>query len=53
MPADVAYLHESQQQLEELRALFDAQRLAYTAHPMPPAEQRLQWLKALRELLSN
>ncbi|MFL6534584.1 MAG: coniferyl aldehyde dehydrogenase [Pseudomonas sp.] len=53
MPADVAYLHESQQQLEELRALFDAQRHAYAAHPMPPAEQRLQWLKALGELLSD
>ncbi|WP_053213168.1 coniferyl aldehyde dehydrogenase [Pseudomonas sp. Q12-87] len=53
MPADVAYLHESQQQLGELRSLFDAQRQAYAAHPMPPAEQRRQWLKALREVLSS
>ena len=53
MPADVAYLHESQQQLEELRALLEAQRRAYAAHPMPPAEQRLQWLKALGDLLNS
>jgi coniferyl-aldehyde dehydrogenase len=53
MPADVAYLHESHQHLGELQSLFDAQRQAYAAHPMPPAEQRQQWLKALREMLSN
>ncbi|WP_260957408.1 coniferyl aldehyde dehydrogenase [Pseudomonas citri] len=53
MPADVAYLHESQLQPGELRALFEAQRQAYTAHPMPAAEQRRQWLKALQEVLSN
>ncbi|KJH81121.1 coniferyl aldehyde dehydrogenase [Pseudomonas fluorescens] len=53
MPADVAYLHESQQHLDELQALFNAQRQAYAAHPMPPAEQRRQWLKALAELLST
>ncbi|MDO7895799.1 coniferyl aldehyde dehydrogenase [Pseudomonas citrulli] len=53
MPADVAYLHESQQQLDALRSLFDAQRQAYAAHPMPPAEQRRQWLKALGEVLNN
>jgi coniferyl-aldehyde dehydrogenase len=53
MPADVAYLHETQQQLGELRSLFDAQRQAYAAHPMPPAEQRRQWLKALLDVLSS
>ncbi|WP_434699074.1 coniferyl aldehyde dehydrogenase [Pseudomonas sp. D1-1] len=53
MPADVAYLHQSQQQLDEIRTIFEAQRRAFAAHPMPTAEQRRQWLKALRELLSN
>jgi coniferyl-aldehyde dehydrogenase len=53
MPADVAYLHPSQQQLDELQTQFEAQRRAFAAHPMPTAEQRRQWLRALRELLSN
>ncbi|RON03638.1 coniferyl aldehyde dehydrogenase [Pseudomonas brassicacearum] len=53
MPADIAYLQNSQQPLSELHALFAAQRQAYAAHPMPPAAQRQQWLKALRELLSD
>lgn len=53
MPADIAYLHESQQNLDELRSLFEAQRRAYVAHPLPPAAQRRQWLKALREVLSD
>src|SRR3546814_5213476 len=53
MPAFVAYLRESQQHVGELKTLFDVQRQAYAAHPMPPAEQRRQWLKALRDLLSN
>lgn len=53
MPADVAYLHESHQHLSELQSLFDAHRQAYAAQPMPDAEQRLQWLKALREMLDT
>ncbi|RON11967.1 coniferyl aldehyde dehydrogenase [Pseudomonas frederiksbergensis] len=53
MPADIAYLKNLQQPLDELQALFDAQRAAYAANPMPPAAQRQQWLKALRDLLSN
>lgn len=53
MPADIAYLQNSQQPLSELHALFAAQRQAYAAHPMPPAAQRQQWLKALRDLLSD
>ncbi|MGE8177686.1 coniferyl aldehyde dehydrogenase [Pseudomonas fluorescens] len=53
MPADIAYLQNSQQPLSELHALFATQRQAYAAHPMPPAAQRQQWLKALRELLSD
>ena len=53
MTADIAYLQTLQQPLEELNRLFDAQRSAYAANPMPPAAQRQQWLKALRDLLSS
>ncbi|WP_426156434.1 coniferyl aldehyde dehydrogenase [Pseudomonas sp. TSRC2-2] len=53
MTADVAYLQTLQQPLETLDRQFQAQRSAYAAHPMPPAAQRQQWLKALRELLSS
>ncbi|WP_085693817.1 MULTISPECIES: coniferyl aldehyde dehydrogenase [unclassified Pseudomonas] len=53
MTADIAYLQSLQQPLEELSRLFDAQRAAYAANPMPPAAQRQQWLKALRDLLSD
>jgi coniferyl-aldehyde dehydrogenase len=52
MTADIAYLQDLQQPLEELHNLFNAQRAAYAANPMPPAAQRQQWLKALRDLLS-
>ncbi|MBA5983722.1 coniferyl-aldehyde dehydrogenase, partial [Pseudomonas sp. MD195_PC81_125] len=50
MTADIAYLQTLQQPLEELDRLFAAQRAAYTANPMPPAAQRQQWLKALRDM---
>ncbi|EZP34063.1 coniferyl aldehyde dehydrogenase [Pseudomonas sp. RIT288] len=53
MTADIAYLQTLQQPLEELDRLFAAQRAAYAANPMPAADQRQQWLKALRELLSH
>ena len=53
MTADIAYLQTLQQPLEELDRLFAAQRAAYAANPMPPADQRQQWLKALRDLLSQ
>ena len=53
MTADIAYMQTSQQPLIELRELFDAQRSAYAANPMPPAAQRQQWLKSLRDLLSS
>ncbi|MGE8147197.1 coniferyl aldehyde dehydrogenase [Pseudomonas frederiksbergensis] len=53
MTADIAYLQNLQQPLDELQTLFDAQRAAYAANPMPTAGQRQQWLKALRDLLSN
>ncbi|WP_273823322.1 coniferyl aldehyde dehydrogenase [Pseudomonas asplenii] len=53
MSAEIAYLQESQQQQSELQRLFQAQRRAYATHPMPPAEQRRQWLESLRQLLSD
>ncbi len=57
MAADIAYLEEnlqnSQQQIAQLQASFDLQRRAFQANPMPSAEQRSQWLQALRELLSG
>ncbi|QXI28228.1 coniferyl aldehyde dehydrogenase [Pseudomonas vanderleydeniana] len=53
MSAEIAYLQESQQQQSQLQHLFQAQRQAYAAHPMPPAEQRRQWLESLRQLLSD
>jgi len=53
MTADIAYLQTLQQPLDELDRLFAAQRAAYAANPMPAAAQRQQWLKALRDMLSN
>ncbi|BBH43788.1 coniferyl aldehyde dehydrogenase [Pseudomonas sp. KU43P] len=35
----------------DLAATFAAQRLAFAGNPMPPAAQRRQWLKSLREAL--
>lgn len=51
MVADIAYLQHSQQQINQLENTFALQRSAFGANPMPSAEQRIQWLKALRELL--
>ncbi|MDZ4333877.1 MAG: aldehyde dehydrogenase family protein, partial [Pseudomonas sp.] len=57
MVADVAYLEQSlqrsQQQLSQLESSFARQRQAFKANPMPSAEQRIQWLNVLRDLLSN
>ncbi|QXI38244.1 coniferyl aldehyde dehydrogenase [Pseudomonas xantholysinigenes] len=36
-----------------LEAMFAAQRQAFVGNPMPPAAQRRQWLKSLREALVN
>jgi len=53
MSAEIAYLQELQPQLDQLQRLFQAQRQAYAAHPMPPAEQRRQWLASLQRMLSD
>jgi coniferyl-aldehyde dehydrogenase len=53
MPAEIAYPQESEQAFNELEQLFNNQRRAFAANPMPLAGQRLQWLKTLRTLLSD
>ncbi|TDV60569.1 coniferyl aldehyde dehydrogenase [Pseudomonas sp. LP_7_YM] len=37
----------------DLERMFDTQRQAFAANPMPVASQRLQWLDSLRRLLSD
>ncbi|BCG22316.1 putative coniferyl aldehyde dehydrogenase [Pseudomonas tohonis] len=51
MVADVAYLQQAQQQINQLEELFARQRAAYGDNPMPSADQRIQWLKSLRDLI--
>jgi coniferyl-aldehyde dehydrogenase len=47
------HLQQAQQQISQLEQLFARQREAFRGHPMPAAEQRIQWLKALGELLRS
>ncbi|MBC9252628.1 coniferyl-aldehyde dehydrogenase [Pseudomonas alcaligenes] len=51
MVADIAYLQQAQQQINQLQPLLASQRNAFRSNPMPSAEQRRAWLKALRELI--
>jgi coniferyl-aldehyde dehydrogenase len=57
MAAEIAHLQhhlqQSQQQISQLEQLFAGQRAAFRSHSMPSAEQRLQWLKALGQMLSS
>ena len=53
MSIDSAHLQDHAALSSELQALFETQRQAYAAHPMPPIAQRRQWLKSLRRLLSD
>ena len=53
MVADIAPLHHSQQQIDQLQAAFQRQRSAFAGNPLPSLEQRRQWLKALLELLRS
>ena len=52
MRAEPAQLPVSDSQTS-LAHIFAGQRQAFSANPMPVAAQRLQWLKALRTLLSE
>ncbi|MCP1606357.1 coniferyl aldehyde dehydrogenase [Pseudomonas citronellolis] len=51
MVADIAYLQQTQQDINQLQSLFERQRQAYRANPQPSAGQRQQWLKSLADLL--
>ncbi|MCQ4306818.1 coniferyl aldehyde dehydrogenase [Pseudomonas stutzeri] len=53
MPATVAYLDPTQSEFERLQPLFERQRSAFQAQPSPGAEDRLQWLEALHDLLAR
>ncbi|MEF9897044.1 MAG: coniferyl aldehyde dehydrogenase [Pseudomonas sp.] len=50
MTADAARLLPSST-LDDLDTQFSVQRQAFARNPMPPAAQRLQWLKSLRNML--
>ena len=47
------HLQQSQQQIDQLQQLFTRQRDAFSANPMPSAEQRTQWLKSLSQMLAS
>lgn len=51
MVADIAYLQDQQRTIEHLHQLFERQRAAFLAAPMPSAEQRIQALSKLRAAL--
>ncbi|WP_407293265.1 coniferyl aldehyde dehydrogenase [Stutzerimonas zhaodongensis] len=53
MLADIAYLNQTHIVVERLPAIFERQRVAFSANPRPSAEDRLQCLEALRDLLHN
>ena len=53
MPADSVHHQDLLALQSDLHTLFDKQRQAYAAHPFPPLAQRQQWLKSLRQLLSD
>jgi len=51
--ADIAYLDQTHIVVERLPSIFERQRVAFSANPRPSAEDRLQCLEALRDLLHN
>ncbi len=53
MFADVPYLNQSSLEIERLQSLFERQRNAFQTHPSPNAEDRLQGLEALHDLLAS
>jgi coniferyl-aldehyde dehydrogenase len=56
MPVETVRLplpDEAHSTRSELEQLFDSQRSAFAANPMPDAGQRMQWLKSLSTLLSK
>ena len=53
MLADIAYLDQAHLETERLQPLFERQRSAFQANPSPRAEDRLQWLEALHDVLTS
>ncbi|MFL9814136.1 coniferyl aldehyde dehydrogenase [Stutzerimonas sp. VN223-3] len=53
MLADIAYLDQTRLETERLQPLFERQRSAFQANPSPLAEDRLQWLEALHDILAS
>ena len=51
MPAEHAWLPDRTSPLSELERMFDTQRKAFAASPMPTHAERSQWLTRLHELL--
>ncbi|WP_313085988.1 coniferyl aldehyde dehydrogenase [Pseudomonas sp.] len=53
MLVDASYAHPSSLETARLLPVFERQQLAFQAHPCPTAEERLQALEALHDLLAN
>lgn len=53
MVANVSHLaeHAHNRQIEQMKQIFDAQRRAFRAHPMPGADERISHLKRLKPAL--
>ena len=51
MVADIAYMQDQQQAISRMHALFDLQKAAFRASPMPTAESRIASLNALKAAL--
>jgi len=53
MLVDASYVHPSSLETARLLSVFERQQLVFQAHPCPTAEERLQALEALHDLLAN
>ncbi len=53
MLVDASYAHPSSLETARLLSVFERQQLVFQAHPCPTAEERLQALEALHDLLAN
>ncbi len=53
MLVDASYAHPSSLETARLLPVFERQQLAFQAHRCPTAEERLQALEALHDLLAN
>lgn len=51
MVADVHTLHDANPEIERMTRLFEAQKAAFARHPYPTAEERLDQLGRVREML--